>query len=67
MTSLEARLARAEREIKWLKILVIVIALLHVVIVPLLPKLFSGESFISVAVLLIGSVLLALAVIRRVA
>ena len=67
MTSLEARLTRAEREIRWLKILVVVIALLHVVIVPLLPKLFGGESIISVAVLVVGSALLALVVIRRAA
>lgn len=67
MTSLEARLSRVEREIRWLKILIIVVVLLHVVIVPLLPKLFDGESSISVAVLIVCSVLLALAVIRRVA
>lgn len=67
MTSLEARLSRAEREIRWLKIFIVVIALLHVVIVPLLPKLFDGESCISVVVLVVSSVLLALAVIRRVA
>ncbi len=67
MTSLEVRLSRAEREIRWLKIFIVVIALLHVVIVPLLPKLFDGESCISVVVLVVSSVLLALAVIRRVA
>lgn len=63
----EERLDRAEKRLRATVIGVVVFFMLHVVLVPLLPKLFDKEPAITVALLVLGVVVASFAIVRRIA
>ena len=65
MTSLEGRLARLEQRQRLLATVFATFAILHALIIPLLPELFGHASQASVGALVIACAILALVVTRR--